>query len=75
MVIVDGEVAYSGSANFTGAGLGAKGEGRRNLELGMLTRDPEWVGRFISLFDSFWMGEHCRGCGLRRICPDPIGPP
>ena len=41
MVIVDGELGYAGSANFTGAGLGAKAEGNRNLELGAVGRDRE----------------------------------
>ena len=36
-VIVDGKIAYSGSANLTGAGLGAKGKDRRNFEGGILT--------------------------------------
>ena len=38
-VIVDGELLYLGSANWTGAGLGAKGSGRRNFELGIVTDD------------------------------------
>ncbi|MDQ3296623.1 MAG: phospholipase D-like domain-containing protein, partial [Myxococcota bacterium] len=37
LVIVDGELLYLGSANWTGAGLGAKGSGRRNFELGIVT--------------------------------------
>ena len=45
MVIVDGRFAYLGSANFTGAGLGVKKPARRNLELGVVTDDPAWVGR------------------------------
>ena len=73
MVIVDGKQAYWGSANFTGAGLGAKGEHRRNHELGMLTSDPEWVERLQSLFDEFWIGSYCVKCAIRDKCPDPIG--
>ncbi|MGN6107371.1 MAG: phospholipase D family protein, partial [Kofleriaceae bacterium] len=38
-VIVDGALLYLGSANWTGAGLGAKGSGRRNFELGVVTDD------------------------------------
>ena len=72
MVIVDGELGYTGSANFTGAGLGAKSDGRRNLELGAVGREPEFVGRLEREFDTFWMGDHCDGCGRRDICPDPI---
>ena len=72
MVIVDGELGYCGSANFTGAGLGAKSQANRNLELGAVGRDPEFVTMLERTFDSFWMGDACEGCGRRDICPDPI---
>ena len=72
LVLVDGRFAYVGSANFTGAGLGARSERRRNLEIGLVTEDGEEVRGFMRLFDRFWMGEHCRGCGRRDVCPDPI---
>jgi len=72
MVIVDGRFAYLGSANFTGAGLGAKSQHRRNLELGVASRDPAFVGQLAALFDAFWIGEHCRECSYRTRCPDPI---
>ena len=36
-VIVDGALLYLGSANWTGAGLGAKGDRNRNFELGFVT--------------------------------------
>ena len=44
VVIVDGALLYLGSANWTGAGLGARGTGRRNFELGLVTDDryPDW---------------------------------
>ncbi|UCG12751.1 MAG: phospholipase D family protein, partial [Deltaproteobacteria bacterium] len=72
MVIVDGRSTYFGSANFTGAGLGARKEDKRNLELGVLSFDLDWVRKIQSLFDSFWMGLYCEACALRRQCPDPI---
>lgn len=72
MAIVDHRLAYLGSANFTGAGLGVKKPARRNLELGVLTTDPEWVGELVRQFDRFWIGEHCRECAFRDRCPDPI---
>lgn len=72
MVVVDGGFAYFGSANFTGAGLGARRAERRNLELGAVTRDPRRVRRLESLFDRFWIGEFCSDCALRQRCPDPI---
>jgi phosphatidylserine/phosphatidylglycerophosphate/cardiolipin synthase-like enzyme len=73
ILIVDGLKAYMGSANFTGAGLGAKSEKRRNLELGLWSQDPAFVKEIQRIFDQFWIGEQCRDCGLSRQCPDPIG--
>jgi phosphatidylserine/phosphatidylglycerophosphate/cardiolipin synthase-like enzyme len=72
IVIVDRQVAYFGSANFTGAGLGVKGQNRRNLEIGTITTDSDWVKQLESQFDSFWIGDHCGKCQLRNKCPDPI---
>lgn len=72
MLIVDGSFAYLGSANFTGAGLGARATNRRNFELGMASEDPALVQRLQALFDEFWMGSHCESCKLRARCPDPI---
>ena len=72
IVIVDGRFAYWGSANFTGAGLGARSEGKRNLEIGSVTEDPQVVAEVEALFDNFWVGEHCDDCRLRERCPDPI---
>ena len=71
-IIVDGKVAYVGSANRTGAGMGAKAAGRRNFEAGFLTRDPEIIEGLIEFMDAFWTGNHCESCKLREICPDPI---
>jgi phosphatidylserine/phosphatidylglycerophosphate/cardiolipin synthase-like enzyme len=72
-VVVDGAWAYFGSANFTGAGLGAKADGRRNFELGVCTEDFETIDRISALFEAVWSGAECATCKLRRVCPDPIG--
>jgi phosphatidylserine/phosphatidylglycerophosphate/cardiolipin synthase-like enzyme len=72
MIIVDGLVAYAGSANFTGAGLGVKGPRRRNLEVGFLSRDPALVRPLFEAFDRFWVGAECPGCAFRKTCPAPI---
>jgi len=69
-VIVDGRVAYSGSANLTGAGLGAKSAGRRNFESGILTTDPALIEAIMTQFDELWMGKHCRACGRKAYCAD-----
>lgn len=72
MVIVDGRTAYFGSANFTGAGLGAKKREKRNLEIGAVTTNPDLLARLEELFDRFWIGEYCADCAFRGSCPDPI---
>ena len=72
MVIVDGRFAYLGSANFTGAGLGVKRAQRRNLELGVITEEPDWLEYLEALFDSFWIGTYCRDCAFSDSCSDPI---
>ena len=74
-VVIDGAWVYLGSANFTGAGLGAKGDGRRNFELGICTEDFETVDRVKALFEAIWTGAECGPCRLRSVCPDPIGEP
>ena len=73
-VIVDGAWVYLGSANLTGAGLGAKGEGKRNFELGFVTEDFDVLDRTQALFEAVWSGAECRTCQLHAVCPDPIGP-
>jgi phosphatidylserine/phosphatidylglycerophosphate/cardiolipin synthase-like enzyme len=72
-VIVDGAWLYLGSANLTGAGLGAKGEDKRNFELGFITEDFELCDRVQGIFDEIWSGGPCASCALREVCPDPGG--
>jgi phosphatidylserine/phosphatidylglycerophosphate/cardiolipin synthase-like enzyme len=72
LIAVDGRLLYLGSANFTGAGLGAKAEGRRNFEMGLLTDDEVWLDAAQARFDRIWSGRECKGCKLRRECPKPI---
>lgn len=72
-VLVDGAWLYLGSANLTGAGLGAKGADNRNFELGMVTEDFETIDQVSALFDRVWEGKPCRTCKLHSRCPDPIG--
>jgi phosphatidylserine/phosphatidylglycerophosphate/cardiolipin synthase-like enzyme len=73
-VLIDGAWLYLGSANLTGAGLGAKGDGRRNFELGFCTEDFEIIDRVTALFQAVWTGAECGACKLRDVCPDPLGP-
>lgn len=71
-VIIDGRRAYLGSANLTGAGIGAKSDQRRNFEAGILTDDPRLVLPLMEELDTLWRGEHCASCQRRSVCPDPI---
>ena len=72
LMIFDGALAYIGSANLTGAGMGMKSASKRNFEAGLLTDDPVLVEQAMTQFDNVWAGFCCTGCGRRDICPDPI---
>jgi len=72
MIAVDGAYLYLGSANFTGAGLGAKGDGRRNFELGVATDDDVLLDATQARFDRIWSGKECGSCKLRGLCPKPL---
>lgn len=71
-VIVDGRRAFLGSANLTGAGMGAKSVRRRNFECGIVTDTAETVAALMEEFDRIFIGEHCLRCDRRQLCPDPI---
>ncbi|HET7499378.1 MAG TPA: phospholipase D family protein [Kofleriaceae bacterium] len=71
-VIVDGELLYLGSANWTGAGLGARGSGRRNFELGMVTDDASLLDQVQAMYERIWTGGECAACKLRDACPGPL---
>lgn len=72
LIIVDGEWAYIGSANLTGAGMGMKSADRRNFEAGIFTDEPQIVETAMEHFDSVWRGDHCPTCGRRQFCPAPL---
>jgi phosphatidylserine/phosphatidylglycerophosphate/cardiolipin synthase-like enzyme len=72
VVVVDGELMYLGSANWTGAGLGAKGTGRRNFELGVVTDDAQLLDQVQSMYERIWTGGECEGCRLKDVCPGPL---
>ncbi|MBX3161564.1 MAG: phospholipase D family protein [Deltaproteobacteria bacterium] len=72
LVVVDGALLYLGSANWTGAGLGAKGSGRRNFELGIATDDAQLLDEVQAMFEHVWTGAACAGCRLRDECPGPL---
>ena len=71
-VIVDGKTAYTGSANLTGAGMGAKSENRRNFESGILSDEPEIVRPLMAQFDALWMGGGGANPANERSTASPI---
>lgn len=68
MILSDTNEAYLGSANLTGAGVGAKSEHKRNFEFGILTDDMQIVDAALEQFDSIWRGDHCRPCARKEFC-------
>ena len=69
-VIVDAKQIYTGSANLTGAGMGAKSEKRRNFEAGIVSNDKTLITPIMNQFDEVWIGEHCSACGRKAYCND-----
>jgi phosphatidylserine/phosphatidylglycerophosphate/cardiolipin synthase-like enzyme len=74
-VVVDSRWMYLGSANLTGAGLGAKADGKRNFELGVCTASVEMIESVMEYFNTLWEGLHCDGCQRKAVCPVPLEEP
>lgn len=55
IIVFDLKTAYVGSANLTGAGLGMKGENKRNFEAGVLSSHKDFVKNAAIQFDSVWI--------------------
>ena len=74
-VIVDSRAMYLGSANLTGAGLGAKADGKRNFELGVWTESPALIDAVMEQFNMLWEGRRCTSCRRKDVCPVPLEEP
>jgi phosphatidylserine/phosphatidylglycerophosphate/cardiolipin synthase-like enzyme len=74
-VIIDARRMYLGSANLTGAGLGAKADGRRNVEWGVWTTSAALIDGVLDQFNALWVGHQCEGCKRREVCPVPLEEP
>ena len=74
-VIIDCQRMYLGSANLTGAGLGAKSKANRNFEAGIWTTDPALIDGVFEHFNALWEGRFCKDCGRRASCPIPLEEP
>ena len=71
-IIGDGKEGFIGSANLTGAGVGAKSPLRRNFEAGFVTDEKKHLGPMMEWIDQLYLGEFCQNCQRRDTCPDPI---
>ena len=71
-VIIDNRIAFVGSPNLTGAGMGSKHDDKRNFEAGFLFDDAEALQKLTSWVDQLYLGELCQTCKRRDYCPDPI---
>jgi phosphatidylserine/phosphatidylglycerophosphate/cardiolipin synthase-like enzyme len=74
-VVVDCRAMYLGSANLTGAGLGAKADGRRNFEMGLWTESQDLIDSVLDQFNALWEGRRCDGCKRKDVCPVPLEEP
>jgi phosphatidylserine/phosphatidylglycerophosphate/cardiolipin synthase-like enzyme len=74
-VIIDAQRMYLGSANLTGAGLGAKGEQKRNFEMGIWTTSSSLIDAVLEQFNHLWEGHPCPTCARRDVCPVPLEEP
>ncbi len=72
-VIIDGKFAYTGSANLTGAGIGAKSINKRNFENGFIIENKEMIKEIMEQFDNLWIGKHCDKCGRVDYCAEKGG--
>ncbi|MDP9172857.1 MAG: phospholipase D family protein [Planctomycetota bacterium] len=75
VVIVDCGAMYLGSANLTGAGLGAKADTRRNFEMGIWTESSSLIDAALDQFNSLWEGRRCLSCKRKDVCPVPLEEP
>ncbi|MEE9342949.1 MAG: phospholipase D-like domain-containing protein [Gammaproteobacteria bacterium] len=71
-IVIDGVVAFVGSANLTGAGLGSKHEDKRNFEAGFVFDDRSQIQQLSDWVDQLYLGEYCHSCKRREYCSDPI---
>jgi len=74
-VVIDCRQMYLGSANLTGAGLGAKADGKRNFEMGIWTESPPMIDAVLDEFNALWEGRQCVNCRRKDHCPVPLEEP
>jgi hypothetical protein len=73
--VIDARAMYLGSANLTGAGLGAKGVDKRNFEMGVWTEAAGLIEGVSEQFNLLWEGHRCKKCRRKDVCPVPLEEP
>ena len=58
-IIIDLKLAYIGSANLTGYGLGTRSKAKRNFELGFITSDKSLISDIAQNFINIFNGSYC----------------
>ncbi len=71
-VIIDHKLAFIGSPNLTGAGMGGKHEDKHNFEAGFLFNNVGEIKRLSEWVERLCKGEYCTSCRRVEHCPDPI---
>ena len=54
---------------------GAKGDGKRNFELGIWTTSNALIDGVLEHFNALWEGRRCDSCRRKEICPVPLEEP
>jgi hypothetical protein len=49
-----------------------KSANRRNFESGIVSTNPDLENDIMNQFDEVWIGKHCKNCGRKDYCLDPI---
>lgn len=65
-MIADGRYMYLGSANMTGAGIGARGERRRNFEAGICTDELSMIDDVVDVLEDVFQGGRCAACDVAQ---------
>ncbi|MBD3230755.1 MAG: hypothetical protein GF329_21430 [Candidatus Lokiarchaeota archaeon] len=58
-IIIDLKIAYIGSANITGHGLGTRSKSKRNFELGFITTKTDVISKVARNFLDILNGNYC----------------
>ena len=69
IIVVDNKIAYVGSANISGSGIGQSIKYGSNFELGIITSDSHLLARIRAFFEYRWDKKDCQYCKYKNKCP------